>query len=592
MCGILGYIRRNSTVDRSEFKKALDLIRHRGPDDQGLYLNPNENIALGHHRLSFLDLSALGKQPLANKEGTIWLTFNGEIYNYLEIKKELEALGQTFKTHSDSEVIVVGYEVWGIDIIHKLEGMFAFGLLDERKQQLFLVRDPFGIKPLYYHHSKEDLIFCSELKSVIALKPALKSIDYTAFADFFVYRYVPSPKSIWKDVQKLPPAHYAKFDIRNHTLELKEYWQPTFARHSMKEKELIEEVDHLLLSSVNHHTRADVPIGSFLSGGYDSSALVYYCSRFGYQPQTFSIGFQDWKKSEHHSAQIVADYFKVPLDSVLANENDLSLIDIMPQVYDEPIADISIIPTYMVSRLARKKVKAVLSGEGADELFGGYHWQKEYYAKKYNAGWLQRIKGLLTPDHPVDFYSNAMSMGNFDKDKLVELMTPDLHLNISDDTNWFYKQHYKPELGHLKSIQWMDVKCFMGELVLTKIDRASMANSLEVRVPFLDRKLFELIFSLEERNYFKPDHTKFVLYKNLEGHLPNSILKRNKQGFVGPDKYYMNKKWYAQLFEKSNLVKDGLINGKFIDQLLSEQYDWRLWKLAVMEKWYSHWMTK
>ncbi len=589
MCGILGYINKLERLDIDRFKTALSLIKHRGPDNQGVYSNGDLNLMLGHNRLSFLDLSDAAKQPMQNIKSDACITFNGEIYNYKELRSILESKGHQFNSQSDTEVILNGYAEWGISVVSKLEGMFAFGLLDISSNRLILARDPFGIKPLYYFNTGQSFGFASELKSLIYLDPALKSLDYTSFIDFFVYRYVPSPKTIWKDIRKIPPAEILEVNLETLEMSGKSYWEPNFTNNIVKEEALLNEINEILFSSTKIHLRADVPIGSFLSGGYDSSALVYYSSLNNYPLNTFSIGFEDWGRSEHQSADIVAKHFQVNNEFVIANNNDLNLIDRMPAIYDEPIADISIIPTYMVSQLASKHVKAVLSGEGADELFGGYHWQKEYFDIKHKSRLWGKMLSLFRRSNGVSFYSNAMSMGHFDQQNLRLLLQPKYHKYIPDDVNWFYRQHYKPSLGHLKSIQWMDVKCFMAELVLTKVDRASMANSLEVRVPFLNKRLFELIFSISEKQYFKPKYTKFALYKNIENALPKSILKRKKQGFVGPDKYYMNKEWYRKIFDKSKLVADHIINAEYIEQLLTKQYDWRLWKIAVMEIWYAHW---
>ena len=319
--------------------------------------------------------------------------------------------------------------------------------------------------------------------------------------------------------------------------------------------------------------------------------MVYYLSRDNYKPKTFSIGFEKWKQSEHQFAQLVADKFKVSNDTIIANQDDLGLIDLMPKVYDEPIADISIIPTYMVSRLARQKVKAVMSGEGADEIFCGYGWQQNYYDTQHKSSLIGRLKSFFFKSDTVDFYSQSMAMGHFQTHELKNMLTSNYHQYINDDVNWFYRKHCKENLGVLKKIQWMDVKCFMGELVLTKIDRASMANSLEVRVPFLDHRIHEKMFSMDESVYFDRSQQKVVLYENLKKHLPKKIMDRKKQGFVGPDSYYMNKQWYREQLKNSKLVSDGIIDQRFVTEQLDKWHNWRLWKLVVMENWYCHWFS-
>lgn len=589
MCGILGQINLDKSVDYQLFQSMLNTLEHRGPDDEGVFLNSSKNIALGHRRLSFLDLSKAGKQPLSFTGNQLHITFNGEIYNYLELKEELKS-SYNFKTNTDTEVILAAYKKWGINCINKLKGMFAFALLDESKHKLFLVRDRFGIKPLYYSISKENLIFASELKAIMASNLIPKIVDFSAFADYFVYRYIPSPKTIWQNVCKLPPAYFAEIDTKTLQLSLTEYWKLSADNKTIDNEVLISEIGTLLQQSVKEHTRADVPIGSFLSGGYDSSAMVYYMTKLKQNPQTFSIGFSKWEKSEDFYAKIVARHLKVDNKVVIADENSLDLVNIMPQVYDEPIADISIVPTFMVSQLARKNVKAVLSGEGADEIFGGYTWQHNFINKSEDKSLLSKVKQLFVKTDTVKYYAEAMAMGWFDSEELKKMLHPNFYKFIPKDVHWFYRQNFLQNLSPLKSIQFMDIKCFMGELVLTKVDRASMANSLEVRVPFLDHQLFEKVFSLDEKAYYKSNQTKYLLYENLKKVLPKEILDRKKQGFVGPDSYYMNTEWYKTELKNSKLVESGIIQQEYIDNLLKETYNWKLWKILIMEKWFSEWV--
>lgn len=588
MCGILGHISTKKGIDQELFGAMLATLEHRGPDDFGTCYSADQKIALGHTRLSFLDLSPLGKQPLSNKEKNIWVSFNGEIYNFLELKEELKQQ-YPFTTNTDTEVLIAAYRTWGINFISKLKGMFAFSLLDEKQNTLYLVRDRFGIKPLYYYFDQENLIFGSELKAILLSGIPKKEIDCSSFIDYFVYRYIPSPKTIWKDIKKLPPAHYIKIDTTNLDQSLHEYWHLTSKEVIKDEAELIAQIDSILLKSVKEHTRADVPIGSFLSGGYDSSALVSYMKKTALNPETFSIGFSHWEKSEHQFAAIVANHLNTKNEAVIADASSLNLVNIMPEVYDEPIADISIIPTYMVSKLARKKVKAVLSGEGADEIFGGYTWQNDFYKLNNPSGIIEKIKKKLNPIDTVSFYAEAMAMGNFDEIELKKMLHPDLHTFIPKDIHWFYRKNFDTNLSPLKSIQYLDMKCFMGELVLTKVDRASMANSLEVRVPFLDHELFETIFSIDEKTYYKKDQTKYLLYENIKNDLPETILDRKKQGFVGPDSYYMDLNYYKSELQNSKLVAYKIINKSYIDDLIKETYNWKLWKILIMEKWFQKW---
>lgn len=591
MCGITGYINLKEKVSSEIIQQMTDALIHRGPDGGDFFISENQLVSFGHRRLSFLDLSDQGKQPMKDNAGKVVITFNGEIYNFLELKEEL-ASEYEFRTSTDTEVILAGYKKWGIAVVNKLKGMFAFALLDEEKQQLFLVRDRFGIKPFYYTIQDSKLLFASELKAIHASNQVKMEVDFSSFADYFVYRYIPSPKTIWKNIKKLPPAHYATIELSDWSIDLTEYWklESTDEKSKQTSNELVQKTNNFLQKSVQQHTYADVPIGSFLSGGYDSSALVLYMKQLKQQPATFSIGFSKWEKSEDQFASIVAKHLDVDNESVIADEQSLNYVDRMPTIYDEPIADISIVPTYMVSKLARSRVKAVVSGEGADELFGGYTWQHDFYNQNHPKTLIDKLKRKLFKNDTVDFYANAMAMGWFDKDELKKMLHPNLHSYIPEDVHWFYRQHFDDKLSPLKSIQLMDIKCFMGELVLTKVDRASMANSLEVRVPFLDHELFEYVFSLDEKEYFKPNQTKYLLYENIKEALPKEILDRKKQGFVGPDSYYMNIEWYRKQFKNSKLVELNLVNQDYIDNLLKETYNWKLWKLIVMEKWLQKWM--
>ena len=593
MCGILGAVSSKGPLNRVDFNCWRDLLAHRGPDDSGSQFFEQDRVALGHRRLSFLDLSVAGRQPLSNEDESVWITLNGEIYNYVELRKELQMTGHTFRTLTDTEVILHGYEQWGREVLSRLTGMFAFGILDLRSREIFLARDRFGIKPLYYSLQPDRFLFASELKAIVASPLVHRELDISALADYLVYRYVPSPKSIWKGVCKLPPAHSMVYSIASGKVAIMEYWKIPFANKRVKSEVLIEGVDRLLARSVANHARSDVPVGSLLSGGYDSSAIVYSLIRAGYRPDTFSIGFQDWGESEHRYAAAVAEHLGVPLSCRIVEDLDLELLSIMPIVYDEPIADISILPTWLVCNLAAGQVKAVMSGEGADELFGGYWWPKTFVASTKPSNWKARLRSIFKKSEvdTVGFYADAMAMGRFDRKELEKFFPPDCHRHLPADPDWFYRKHLDSRLSPLKRIQRLDIKCFMGELVLTKVDRASMANSLEVRVPFLDHKLYELVLNASENSYFRSEIAKFPLYENIKSHLPDQIMSRPKQGFVGPDEFYRKLSRYRAILDGSRLVKDGLLRKEYVSELFENDDFWRLWKVAVLETWYRHWIS-
>lgn len=591
MCGIIGRINYTEEVNEAAFCNMRDTMRHRGPDDSGLFISEDRKVALGHRRLSLNDLSEKGQQPMSNEDGSIWLTCNGEIYNYAQLKGELENLGHRFSSSSDSEVIIHGYEEWGVDVLNKIKGMFAFGIWDAKQQQLLLARDRFGIKPLYYCPDPKSFVFASELKGIVADKNIPRELDYGSFCDYFVYRYVPSPQTIWKNMFKLPPAHYMIVK-RDGTSSTQEYWNVRFGENIPTDREAVEKVDDLLRRSIREHTLSDVPLGSFLSGGYDSSAIVYYLNKQQYDTQTFSVGFENWEHSEHKYAEIVSKTFNTKHTSKIIGKESLDLVEKLAFYYDEPIADISIVPTYVVSKAASEDVKAVLSGEGADEIFGGYGWHQPNMDNSIPLTLLNKIKNLMSPQGPytVPNYSNAMSMGKFDTEVLKDLLVDDLHSEIKDNPAWFYQTHFKNgNTASVKSFQYLDIKCFMSELVLTKIDRASMANSLEVRVPFLDHELVEYMFQISEQVYFKKNYKKFMLYENIKAALPKQILDRSKQGFVGPDSYYQEISWYKNTLLGGALISEGIIKQQTIEKWLNTKDHWRLWKVLVMEHWFRKW---
>jgi len=593
MCGITGQINFNNPVDEKVFSSMRDTLAHRGPDGFGSWFSEDRKIALGHRRLSFLDLTESGKQPMSSEDETLWLTFNGEIYNYMELKKELELSGHRFKSTTDSEVIIHGFEQWGKEVLNKLKGMFAFALWNEKEKKLFLVRDRFGIKPLYYYQSNQSFIFASEIKGIVANPEVEREIDFSSMADYLTYRYVPTPKTIWKNIKKLPAANYLEIDLSGNC-SVTEYWKIQYGTKRIKAFEAIERVDELLMSSVATHIRSDVPVGSFLSGGYDSSAMIYYLSRINYKPQTFSIGFEGWQESEHLYAEVVAKQFGTKHTSTIVGTESFDILDKLADVYDEPLADISIIPTYLVSKIASQNVKTVFSGEGADELFCGYSWHYALSNTNPIISNLLRLKSYLASPERNYFicqYAQAMAMGRFEHDNITAILNPDLQASVPPYSDWFYANHYKKSLSTIKAFQNMDIKCFMGELVLTKIDRSSMANSLEVRVPFLDHELYEFVLSLDDSIYFKPGEKKFLLRENIKNHLPDKIMNRQKQGFVGPDSYYMDIERYASVLLNGRLLKDRIIRHERLEELILQKDHWRLWKILVLEFWYNHWIN-
>ena len=590
MCGIAGKYNFNEAIHRENFNQMRDSLAHRGPDGASSYFSDNYPLALGHRRLSIIDLSESGTQPMHNKDKTIWLIVNGEIYNYKSLKSELEKFGHIFYSNTDSEVILHGYEQWGKGILNKLKGMFAFAVWDSKKEELFIARDRFGIKPIYYYYNNKTFVFGSELKAIVSDKDFIKIPDISSFSDYLVYRYIPSPKTIWKHTYKIPPAHYITFNWKEG-LKTEEYWKLNIENKIIPTEEALENINCLLSESLKDHVNSDVPIGAFLSGGYDSSTLVYYLNKAKYPLKTFSIGFKNWKKSEHKYAEIVANKFDTQHHSKVLNYEILNNLDDLMYYYDEPIADISIQPTYEVSKLASESVKAAISGEGADEIFAGYTWHHDLMKKNqlFHTEILKKnLKGYKFTG--VEGYSNAMAMGMFNKNILQNTFDSSLKSHIPEHPFWFYSQHYNRVVDPLKAFQYLDIKPFMAELVLTKVDRASMANSLEVRVPFLDHELVEYLFSLDKSVYYKNSRQKYLQYLLIKNVLPSKILNRKKQGFVGPDSFYMQIDFYKAALSNCRLVNDGIIQRNYIKSLFENFDYWRLWKITVFEKWYKKWL--
>ncbi len=586
MCGINGVWQQQGTIDKMLFNKMRDTLAHRGPDDAGTWMNSDGNIAFGHRRLSFMDIGSGGKQPMLSTDSKIVISVNGEIYNYPQLKTELEAYGHRFVSNSDSEVIIHAWEEWGAKMLLKFNGMFAIALYDNFTKELLLARDRFGIKPLYYHYRNDRLFFASEIKAIITHCPELKKINPSAMSDFFTYRYIPSPGTIYEDISKLEPAEYILF--KNGELKEKEkFWTPNFTSAKFSQDDISDQIQKLFDKSVLMHTQSHVGIGSFLSGGYDSSAIVASLNKHGINANTFSIGFDNWDKSEDYYAKIVAEKLNMPHYSKKVDAGHLDILDKLMYHYDEPIADISIIPTYLVSSLAVQHNKAVLSGEGADEFFAGYTWHYENIEReKYNNKlFRKKIKPLA---FSVESYSKAMAMGHLRYNELTNLFTKDYSAAISEDSDWFYRKNANLNPG-LNRFRNMDMRCFMGELVLTKIDRASMANSLEVRVPFLENELTNFLMKIHPKMLYKDGFKKYQLYRIIKNQLPKEILQRNKQGFVGPDTYYEDVTWYKGIIEDSHLVDGNIINNVTLNNYLKNKEYWKLWKFAVLESWYRKW---
>ncbi len=592
MCGIGGVFSKELLVDERALQRMSIALKHRGPDDEGMYISENKRSGLIHRRLSFLDLTPAGHQPMNSEDASIHVVLNGEIYNFKQLREELQALGCVFKSQTDTEVLIHGYKTWGNNLPEKLSGMFAFAILDEKNHKLLLGRDRFGIKPLYFAFDSSMFFFASEIKGILATNYLRKKINLTAVSWFLANRYIPSPHSIWKNVFKLPAAHCLEFDLIDFTYTLHCYYTPKLNMHRMNVNEAFENFHHLLIQSLSQHLIADVPIGSFLSGGMDSSSLVYLMQKsLNYPTQAFSIGFKGWNESEHQYAEMVAKSTGAAWYAEILDSIQLDDVKKLMWHYDEPIADISILPTYAVSELARGHVKAVVSGEGADELLGGYWWHKPqnfYYSSVFQR-WISLVN-KPNFNQVKQHYIHAMSMGLFNYDELKQCLASEFLNELPDDPFCHLDNFRQDGIPVLKQLQLLDLHTFMNELILTKVDRASMAHSLEVRVPFLDHTLVDFMLSLHPNVYFNSADQKPFLKLLLKNHVPDVILNRPKQGFVGPDKFYMNYSLYAQTLLHGELINQGVIKKLYLQKCLEKKDHWRLWKLFVLESWWQVWM--
>jgi asparagine synthase (glutamine-hydrolysing) len=564
MCGIFGIVSLSDPfkVNESYIQRALETMNHRGPDERGHYTHntPKVTVGLGHCRLSIIDLQS-GQQPLFNEDKSVAIVFNGEIYNFLELKQELEKRGHQFSTRTDTEVIVHLYEEFGEKCLEKLRGMFAFGIWDSRKQRLFLARDRVGKKPLFYFQGKDRFLFASEMKALLEDEAVIKTIDPCAIDNYLSFLYIPSPQTIFKEVRKLPPAHYMVINCSDRSgkqIEIEgpfEYWDVEFKPEgTLSESEWMEKLDDLLKECVAIRLISDVPLGAFLSGGVDSSAVVAYMAEVMKEPVlTNAIGFNESSFNELEYAEIVAKKFSTNHHEYFVTPDAVSILEKLVWHFDEPFADASAIPTYYVSQMARKNVTVAVSGDGGDEVFAGYirryslsrlenMWKEALplFFRRYMIGPISRVypkgdylprwmraKYLLMnmPLSPVEAYFRDMSC--FLPEEKVKLYYKDFKRSLNgynpmEQFEFFFEKATNKD--HLSRIQYVDFKTYLPEDILVKVDRMSMANSLEVRSPLLDHKFIEFAATIPSDLKLKGNISKYILKKTLENRLPENIL--------------------------------------------------------------------
>ncbi|RTZ97685.1 MAG: asparagine synthase (glutamine-hydrolyzing) [Deltaproteobacteria bacterium] len=624
MCGIAGVVsfKNSPAISVDLLKSMVNTLHHRGPDEEGLAIHGP--AALGMRRLSIIDLSG-GSQPIYNEDKTVWTVFNGEIYNFPELKKELVGKGHTFKTNSDTEVIVHGYEEYGLEFPKYLNGMFAIALHDTRKNRFILVRDQIGIKPLYFSFSDKRIIFGSEIKAILESKLVDKELDMNALGDFLSWEYIPGEKTLFKSIRKLEPAKFIDIDLENPGCQPREYWDvPPYNRdlQQLSETDWIEKVDCQIQKSTRMQMISDVPLGAFLSGGVDSSLIVASMGN----AKTFSIGFDDPTYNELDWARKVADHLGVDHKDEIITPDVLDLFDHLMHFMDDPIGDFSIFPTYLVSRLARKHVTVSLSGDGGDELFGGY----ETYLANHKALQYQRIPAFVRKkiiERTINAIKpTAKKKGLINKSKrFVEGLQYDDRLSharwrffVGDElkrkllTNDALSQINLPSGNHiielfkkagnrgpLDQCLYVDVKSYLVDNILTKVDRMSMAVSLETRVPYLDPDVVELAFQVPENLKADSSALKVLLKKVAARHVPHECVYRPKEGFSIPIKHWLNNEFKPlmdSLLSDVTIKSDGIFDPATIKRLKQEHRSGKenhshiLWALIVFHDWKQRWL--
>jgi len=617
MCGITGIVQfnRDKAIAPAVLKNMCDSIYHRGPDDDGLYMS--RNVGLGFRRLSIIDLST-GHQPLSNQNDSVYIVFNGEIYNYLEQRQKLIQKGYIFKTTTDTEVILHLYEEYGVHCLQYLRGMFAFAIWDSNKQQLFCARDRFGIKPFYYYSDQEKFVFGSEIKAILKSNDIDKTISIDALDSYFAFGYITSDLSIYKNIKKLQPAHYLLLSLKDKpVIEINRYWEIHFdPDYSKSENRWKEEIEACFSETVKLHMISDVPLGAFLSGGIDSSSVVAMMAKNSDRPvKTFSIGFNEQKFNELKYARELANKYGCEHHEQIVEPESIGLLSKLVSAYDEPFADSSAIPTYYVSQLARKHVTVALSGDGGDELFAGYTGYTKFkkirsfplnfrgsIANKVIWGNIHNLiphstkgKGLMY------FLSQPKEYAFAYQTSWTEQERSELFGHSDENRNKLATELFKVGIlqnkknhDFISNLQYLDMKTYMVDDILTKVDRASMMNSLEVRVPILDHKFAELTFKIPSELKLKRNEKKYILKKAMENYLPQSILSHPKQGFgvplslwfKGDLKEFVNDTLLSQHALISNYLDTNYVKKIVLeDRKGKRDFNSKIWSLIIFEEW-------
>jgi len=632
MCGIVGFL-TSKAVDIPGYeilKRMRDVLIHRGPDDLGEYIRPLDDngpfVFFGHRRLSIIDLTG-GHQPLSNEEGTVWVVFNGEIYNFKELRERLEGKGHQFRTCSDTEVIVHAYEEYQEDCFRFFNGMFAIGIWDEKRNRLVLARDRLGKKPLYYSLIDETFLFASELKAMMFYPGFPRKVDPVSMMKYLFFEFIPSPHSIFIDAKKIPASSYLIWDKKG--IKVRQYWSPfdlQKERKDLSESEAEVRMMELLKESVKRRLISDVPLGVFLSGGIDSSAITALAqSEVPGKVKTFSIGFEDPTFDESKYAFLASKYIGTEHhEQIMIPMDLLNIVSGLPDILDEPMADASILPTYLLSKFTREHVTVALGGDGGDELFAGY---PTYLAHKFASpyerflGFLHPISTLLASYLPVsddnisfdfkvkkflsginypDGIRNSIWLGSFSFPENESVLSAEIHPQFNRDRLVeeisLYEKEY-PYADRITKLQYIDLRLYLQESILVKVDRASMACSLEVRAPFLDHELVEFVMGLPSNLKLNGFTSKYLLKQAMKNYLPKEIIRREKKGFGVPIAKWVKgplKELFGDLLSADRIRREGFLNSEYVTNLLQDHLHNRrdnrkqLWTLLVWELWVNH----
>lgn len=617
MCGILGSVSKEYISDKV-IENSLSKIRHRGPNDSGYSRYSSNNLGsifFGHTRLAILDLSNNGAQPMSSPDLNIHIVFNGEIYNFKEIRKELHRNGYSFKSNSDTEVIISAYKEWGIKCVEKFIGMFSFAIFDQSMDKIYVVRDRLGIKPLYYFWDNINFAFSSELKAMLKLPFFKKEVDPDSLSLYTNFQYIPAPFSIYKNTFKLNPGCY--LEISENKIQEKRYWDANdfFCDEEINfnsDKEAINKLEELIISSIDYRMISDVPIGSFLSGGIDSSLVSAVMQSLSKTPvETFSLGFNINGYNEAPYAKKIANHLGTSHNELYVNsEQAKDIIPTLSTFYDEPYADSSAIPTMIVSSLAKKKVTVVLSGDGGDELFGGYTRYQSF--KKLNSipalfkpivakslQWIgknnfriQKAASVLSWKDPADAYASLSN--SWYPGELNNILNFDLYKDNPA------KKYFNSKKSIEERLMFADLHLYMVDDILTKVDRASMSVSLESRLPLIDHRIVEFALQLPLSYKIRSGKSKYILRKVLEKYVPNSFFDRPKSGFGIPVREWIKEDlfdWINDTLSEKELSKHNFFNYKLVNKMVNDHRDNRhdyhhqLWTLAMFQEWYNKYIV-